>query len=93
MVLSDISREVECCSFLHIIPSKIFRSCASTLLFDVPAKKYFQIRWLALNGLWYIGIVISLYFIFNGTRLGAMIGAINYLDHSNFLLTDNTILG
>jgi hypothetical protein len=28
----------------------------------------FQIRWLALSTVWYLGIVISLYFTLKGTR-------------------------
>jgi len=36
----------------------------------------FQIRWLVLSGLWYIGIMSSLYFVFKGARLGALTAGI-----------------
>jgi hypothetical protein len=55
----------------------------------------FQIRWLTLSILWYIGIVISLYFTLKGTRLGAMTAAIIGWITLAFWLTDNiyTLLG
>jgi uncharacterized protein YbjT (DUF2867 family) len=36
----------------------------------------FQIRWLVLTGLWYIGIMISLYFVFKEAKLGALTAGI-----------------
>jgi hypothetical protein len=55
----------------------------------------FQIRWLALSTVWYLGIVISLYFTLKGTRLGAMTAAIIGWITLAFWLTDNiyTLLG
>ena len=55
----------------------------------------FQIRWLALSTVWYIGIMISLYFTLKGTRLGAMTAAIIGWITLAFWLTDNiyTVLG
>ena len=55
----------------------------------------FQIRWLALSVVWYIGIVISLYFTLKGARLGAMTAAIIGWITLAFWLTDNisTVLG
>ena len=58
-------------------------------------QEIFQIRWLALSVVWYIGIVISLYFTIKGTRLGAMTAAIIGWITLAFWLTDNiyTLLG
>jgi uncharacterized protein YbjT (DUF2867 family) len=58
-------------------------------------QEIFQIRWLALSVVWYIGIVISLYFTLKGTRLGAMTAAIIGWITLAFWLTDNiyTLLG
>jgi uncharacterized protein YbjT (DUF2867 family) len=55
----------------------------------------FQIRWLALGIIWYLGIVISLYFTLKGTRLGAITAAIIGWITLAFWLTDNiyTLLG
>jgi uncharacterized protein YbjT (DUF2867 family) len=55
----------------------------------------FQIHWLALSAVWYIGIVISLYFNLKETRLGAMTAAIIGWITLAFWLTDNiyTVLG
>jgi uncharacterized protein YbjT (DUF2867 family) len=58
-------------------------------------QEIFQIRWLVLSVVWYIGIVISLYFTLKGTRLGAMTAAIIGWITLAFWLTDNiyTLLG
>ena len=55
----------------------------------------FQIRWLALSVVWYMGIVMSLYFTLKATRLGAMTAAIIGWITLAFWLTDNiyTLLG
>jgi uncharacterized protein YbjT (DUF2867 family) len=63
-------------------------------IFDAKPE-IFEIRWLAISTVWYIGIVISLYFTLNGTRLGAMTAAIIGWITLAFWLTDNiyTVLG
>ncbi len=48
----------------------------------------FQIRWLVLSGLWYIGIMSSLYFVFKGARLGALTAGIIGWVTLAFWLTD-----
>ena len=48
----------------------------------------FQIRWLVLSGLWYIGIMSSLYFVFKGDRLGALTAGIIGWVTLAFWLTD-----
>ncbi|MFZ0896999.1 MAG: NAD-dependent epimerase/dehydratase family protein [Candidatus Nitrosopolaris sp.] len=48
----------------------------------------FQIRWLVLSGLWYIGIMSSLYFVFKGARLGALTAGIIGWVSLAFWLTD-----
>jgi uncharacterized protein YbjT (DUF2867 family) len=55
----------------------------------------FQIRWLALSVVWYIGILMSLYFTLKATRLGAMTAAIIGWITLAFWLTDSiyTVIG
>lgn len=48
----------------------------------------FQIRWLVLSGLWYIGIMSSLYFVFKGARLDALTAGIIGWVTLAFWLTD-----
>jgi uncharacterized protein YbjT (DUF2867 family) len=49
----------------------------------------FQISWLILSTLWYLSIAFSLFFVFHGTRLGAITaGAIGWITLT-FWLIDN----
>jgi hypothetical protein len=49
----------------------------------------FQTSWLVLSGLWYLSIAFSLFFVFNGARLGAITsGTIGWITLT-FWLADN----
>jgi uncharacterized protein YbjT (DUF2867 family) len=48
-----------------------------------------SVNWLILSGLWYLGIILSIFFVRNGARLGAIIaGAIGWITLA-FWLIDN----
>jgi uncharacterized protein YbjT (DUF2867 family) len=49
----------------------------------------FQINWIILSGLWYLGIGFSLFFVFNGARLGAMTSGVIGWATLTFWLIDN----
>jgi hypothetical protein len=49
----------------------------------------FQIHWIFLSGLWYFSIAFSLFFVFNGARLGALIAGIIGWITLTFWLVDN----
>ena len=49
----------------------------------------FQVSWLVLSGLWYFSIAFSLFFVFHGARLGAIIaGTVGWITLT-FWLVDN----
>jgi uncharacterized protein YbjT (DUF2867 family) len=61
----------------------------STYYFVDQRSEIFQPLWLALAGLWYFGIVFSVYFIHSGARLGSMLaGTIGWITMV-FWLADN----
>ena len=61
----------------------------STYYFVDQRSEIFQPLWLLLAGLWYFGIVFSVYFIHSGARLGSMIaGTIGWITLA-FWLIDN----
>jgi uncharacterized protein YbjT (DUF2867 family) len=49
----------------------------------------FQINWIILSGLWYLGIGFSLFFVFNEARLGAMTSGVIGWATLTFWLIDN----
>jgi len=49
----------------------------------------FQINWIILSGSWYLGIAFSLFFVFNGARLGAMTSGVIGWATLTFWLIDN----
>jgi uncharacterized protein YbjT (DUF2867 family) len=49
----------------------------------------FQVSWLILSGLWYFSIAFSLFFVFNGARLGAITAGIIGWITLIFWLVDN----
>ena len=49
----------------------------------------FQIGWLILSGLWYLSIAFSLYFVFNGAKLGAITAGVIGWITLTFWLIDN----
>jgi hypothetical protein len=49
----------------------------------------FQIGWLILSGLWYLSIAFSLFFVFNGARLGAITAGVIGWITLTFWLIDN----
>jgi uncharacterized protein YbjT (DUF2867 family) len=63
-------------------------SVGSTYFMLNSRPEIFQIRWLVLSGLWYIGIMSSLYFVFKGARLGALTAGIIGWVTLAFWLTD-----
>ncbi len=63
-------------------------SVGSTYYMLNSRPEIFQIRWLVLSGLWYIGIMSSLYFVFKGARLGALTAGIIGWVTLAFWLTD-----
>lgn len=63
-------------------------SVGSTYYMLNSRPEIFQIRWLVLSGLWYIGIMSSLYFVFKGARLGALTAGIIGWVTLGFWLTD-----
>jgi len=63
-------------------------SVGSTYYMLNSRPEIFQIRWLLLSGLWYIGIMNSLYFVFKGARLGALTAGIIGWVTLAFWLTD-----
>lgn len=48
-----------------------------------------NINWLFLSALWYLGIIFSLFFIYNGARLGAIIAGVIGWITLTFWLADN----
>jgi hypothetical protein len=51
--------------------SMALAAIASTYYMLDARPKVFHANWLALGALWYISIAFSLFFWFNGSRLGA----------------------
>ena len=49
----------------------------------------FHFNWLILSGLWYLSIAFSLFFCFNGARLGAFIAGVIGWTTLIFWLIDN----
>jgi uncharacterized protein YbjT (DUF2867 family) len=49
----------------------------------------FQIGWLILSGLWYLSIAFSLFFVFNGAKLGAITAGVIGWITLTFWLIDN----
>jgi uncharacterized protein YbjT (DUF2867 family) len=49
----------------------------------------FQVNWLVLSGLWYLSIAFSLFFVFNGARLGSITSGIVGWITLAFWLIDN----
>jgi uncharacterized protein YbjT (DUF2867 family) len=67
----------------------------STYYFLDTRSEILQISWLILSGLWYLGVLFSMFFTLKGTRLGAIIAGILGWITLAFWLTDNfyTVFG
>ena len=72
-----------------LIVSLLLLAIGSTYYLLDGRPDIFGTNWLILSGIWYFGIAISIFFVRNGARLGAMIaGVIGWLTLV-FWLIDN----
>lgn len=52
-------------------------------------QEVFQLKWLVLSAMWYVGIAFAIYFVRYGTRLGALVAGILGWTTLVFWLLDN----
>jgi hypothetical protein len=61
----------------------------STYYMPYARAEVFQIHWVFLSAVWFLSIAFSLFFVFNGARLGAIIAGVIGCITLTFWLVDN----